>query len=69
MRYALIHNLNKVILIKEIDIDKINFKLIITSMKDETYVEEYQTSDETINRLLELNGGFNSYNIKKWWYS
>jgi hypothetical protein len=69
MRYALIHNLNKVILIKEIDIDKINFKLIITSMKDETYVEEYQTSDEAINRLLELNGGFNSYNIKKWWYS
>ncbi len=69
MRYALIKDTMKIVSMKEVEIDKINFTVTITSMKDEVYVEQYLDSNEVLARLLTLNGGFNSYNIKKWWYS
>ncbi len=69
MKYALIKDTMKVVSIKEVEIDKINFTTTITSMKDEVYVEQYLNSDETLNRLQELNGGFNSTTIKNWWNS
>ena len=67
MKYALIKDTMKVVSIKEVEIDKINFTVTITSMKDEVYTEQYLDSDETLNRLLGLNGGFNSRTIKAWW--
>ena len=67
MKYALIKDTMKVVSIKEVEIDKINFTVNITSMKDEVYTEQYLDSDETLNRLLGLNGGFNSRTIKSWW--
>jgi hypothetical protein len=67
MKYALIKDTMKVVSIKEVEIDKINFTVTITSMKDEVYTEQYLDSDETLNRLLGLNGGFNSRTIKSWW--
>ena len=67
MKYGLIKDTMKVVSIKEIEIDKTNFTVTILSMKDETYIEQYTTSDETLERLLELNGGFNSVTIKTWW--
>jgi hypothetical protein len=67
MKYTLIKDTMKVVSIKEVEIDKISFTVTITSMKDEVYVEQYLDSDETLNRLLDLNGGFNSSIIKTWW--
>ena len=55
MKYALIKDTMKVVSIKEVEIDKINFTVNITSMKDEVYTEQYLDSDETLNRLLGLN--------------
>ena len=69
MKYTLIKDTMKVVSIKEVEIDKISFTVTITSMKDEVYVEQYLDSDETLNRLLDLNGGFNSSIIKTWWES
>jgi hypothetical protein len=69
MKYGLIKDTMKVVSIKEIEIDKTNFTVTILSMKDETYIEQYTTSDETLERLLELNGGFNSVTITTWWNS
>ena len=67
MRYTLIKDIMKVVSIKEVEIDKINFTVTITSMKDEVYVEQYLDSDEVLGRLLGLNGGFNSTTIRTWW--
>ena len=67
MKYGLIKDTMKVVSIKEVEIDKVNFTVTVTSMKDEIYVEQYTTSDETLERLLELNGGFNYVTIKNWW--
>ena len=67
MKYTLIKDTMKVVSIKEVEIDKISFTVTITSMKDEVYVEQYLDSDETLNRLLDLNGGFNSTTIRNWW--
>lgn len=67
MRYTLIKDTTKVVSIKEVEIDKINFTVTITSMKDEVYVEQYLDSDEVLGRLLGLNGGFNSTTIRTWW--
>tara|TARA_R110002126_G_scaffold35407_3_gene108960 strand:- start:7153 stop:7362 length:210 start_codon:yes stop_codon:yes gene_type:complete len=69
MKYGLILGSDKVIAIKEVHIDRLNLKLTITSMKDEVYIEQYTTSEEVLDRLLQLNGGFNSRNIKTWWNS
>jgi hypothetical protein len=69
MKYGLMVDSNKVIAIKEVHIDRLNLILKITSMKDEIYIEQYTTSEEVLNRLLLLNGGFNSRNIKTWWNS
>tara|TARA_R110000868_G_scaffold91730_1_gene254176 strand:+ start:560 stop:772 length:213 start_codon:yes stop_codon:yes gene_type:complete len=67
MKYALIKDTMKVVSIKEVEIDKVNFNVTITSMKDEVYVEQYLDSDETLNRLLSLNDGFNSSTVRNWW--
>ncbi len=67
MRYTLIKDTMKVVSIKEVEMDKINFTVTITSMKDEVYVEQYLDSDEVLGRLLGLNGGFNSTTIMTWW--
>jgi hypothetical protein len=67
MKYGLIKDTMKVVSIKEVEIDKVNFTVTVTSMKDEIYVEQYTTSDETLERLLGLNGGFNYVTIKNWW--
>jgi len=67
MKYTLIKDTMKVVSIKEVEIDKINFTVTITSMKDEVYVEQYLDSDETLNRLLGINGSFNSTTIRNWW--
>ncbi len=67
MRYTLIKDTMKVVSIKEVEMDKINFTVTITSMKDEVYVEQYLDSDEVLGRLLGLNGGFNSTTIRAWW--
>ena len=67
MRYTLIKDTMKVVSIKEVEMDKINFTVTITSMKDEVYVEQYLDSDEVLGRLLSLNGGFNSTTIRTWW--
>jgi hypothetical protein len=69
MRYAVIKDSMKVVSIKEVDIDKVNFTVTITSMKDEVYVEQYVNTDETLNRLLSLNNGFNGSSIIGWWDS
>jgi hypothetical protein len=69
MKYALIKDTTKVITIKELDIDKVNLTISITSMKDEVFVEQYLTSDEVLQRLIELNRGFNYANITAWWDS
>lgn len=69
MKYALIKDTTKVIAIKELDIDKVNLTISITSMKDEVFVEQYLTSDEVLQRLIGLNRGFNYHNITVWWDS
>ncbi len=69
MKYALIKDTLKIISIKEVTIDKVLFTVSITSTSDDIYLEQYITSDETLNRLLELNGGFNSTIIRNWWDS
>ncbi len=69
MKYALIKDTTKVISIKELEIDKTNKSIIITSMKDEVYTESYSTEEELLGRLLMINGGFNSPTIKEWWSS
>lgn len=69
MKYALIKDTLKIISIKEVTIDKVLFTVSITSTSDGIYLEQYITSDETLNRLLELNGGFNSTIIRNWWDS
>jgi hypothetical protein len=69
MKYALIKDTLKIISIKEVTIDKVLFTVSITSTNDDIYLEEYITSDETLKRLLELNGGFNSTIIRNWWDS
>lgn len=71
MKYALIKDKDtlKIISIKEVTIDKVLFTVSITSTNDDIYLEEYITSDETLKRLLELNGGFNSTIIRNWWDS
>ena len=67
MKYAVIKDSTKVVSIKEIDIDKVNFTITITSMKDEVYVDQYVNEDETLNRLLSLHNGFNNSSIIDWW--
>tara|TARA_R110000824_G_scaffold84864_1_gene211340 strand:- start:230 stop:442 length:213 start_codon:yes stop_codon:yes gene_type:complete len=67
MKYALIKDTLKIVSIKEVIIDKDLFTITITSMNDDIYVEQYIDSDETLTRLLDLNGGFNSTIIKNWW--
>ena len=67
MKYALIKDTTKVITIKELDMDKVNLTISITSMKDEVFVEQYLTSDEVLQRLIGLNCGFNYHNITVWW--
>jgi len=67
MKYAVIKDSTKVVLIKEVDVDKVNFTITVTSMKDEVYVEQYVNEDETLNRLLSLHNGFNSSSIIDWW--
>lgn len=67
MKYALIKDTMKVVSIKEVEIDKVNFNVTITSMKDEVYVEQYLTSDEVLQRLIGLNNGFNYASITAWW--
>jgi hypothetical protein len=69
MKYALIKDSTKVITIKELDMDKVNLTISITSMKDEVFVEQYLTSDEVLQRLIGLNRGFNYANITAWWDS
>jgi hypothetical protein len=69
MKYALIKDTTKVITIKELDMDKVNLTISITSMKDEVFVEQYLTSDEVLQRLIGLNRGFNYANITAWWDS
>ena len=69
MKYALIKDTTKVVAIKELDIDKVNLTISITSLKDEVYVEQYLTSDEVLQRLIGLNRGFNYANITAWWDS
>jgi len=69
MKYALIKDTTKVITIKELDMDKVNLTISITSMKDEVFVEQYLTSDEVLQRLIGLNSGFNYANITAWWDS
>ena len=69
MKYALIKDTLKIISIKEVTIDKVLFTVSITSTNDDIYLELYITSDETLKRLLELNGGFNSTIIRNWWDS
>jgi hypothetical protein len=69
MKYALIKDTLKIISIKEVTIDKVLFTVSITSTNDDIYLEQYITSDETLKRLLELNGGFNSTIIRNWWDS
>ena len=67
MKYSVIKDSTKVVSIKEIDVDKVNFTITITSMKDEVYVERYVNEDETLNRLLSLHNGFNNSSIIDWW--
>ena len=69
MKYALIKDTTKVVTIKEVDLDKTNFTVTITSLKDEVYVERYLNSDEVLQRLIGLNRGFNYANITAWWDS
>ena len=69
MKYALIKDTKKVVAIKELDIDKVNLTISITSLKDEVYVEQYLTSDEVLDRLIGLNREFNYANITAWWDS
>jgi len=69
MKYALIKDTTKVVTIQEVGIDKVNLTISITSFKDEVYVEQYLTSDEVLQRLIELNKGFNYANITAWWKS
>jgi hypothetical protein len=69
MKYALIKDTTKLITIKEIDLDKTNSTVTITSLKDEVYVEQYLNSDEVLERLIGLNRGFNYANITAWWES
>lgn len=69
MKYTLIKDTTKVVSIQEIDIDKVNLTISITSLKDEVYVEQYLTSDEVLQRLIGLNKGFNYSNITAWWES
>jgi hypothetical protein len=67
MKYALIKDTMKVVTIKEIDLDKINSTITITSLKDEVYIEQYLNSDEVLKRLIEINREFNYRNIAEWW--
>ncbi len=67
MKYALIKDTKKVVAIKELDIDKVNLTISITSLKDEVYVEQYLTSDEVRLRLIKLNNGFRQPDIISWW--
>lgn len=67
MKYALIKDTKKVVAIKELDIDKVNLTISITSLKDEVYVEQYLTSDEVRLRLIKLNNGFRHSDIVSWW--
>ena len=67
MKYALIKDTKKVVAIKELDIDKVNLTISITSLKDEVYVEQYLTSDEVLQRLIKLNNGFRHSDIVSWW--
>lgn len=69
MKYALIKDTTKVVTIKEVDLDKTNFTVTITSLKDEVYVEQYLNSDEVLERLIGLNREFNYANITAWWES
>jgi hypothetical protein len=69
MKYTLIKDTMKVVSIKEVEIDKANGSIIITSMKDEVYKELYSSEEELLGRLLMINGGFNGSTIKEWWAS
>jgi hypothetical protein len=69
MKYTLIKDTMKVVSIKEVEIDKTNGSIIITSMKDEVYTEFYSSEEELLGRLLMINGGFNGSTIKEWWAS
>jgi len=69
MKYALIKNTLKIISIKEVEIDSVSFIINITSTKDEIYTEQYITSDEVLERLIEINREFNYRTITDWWNS
>ena len=69
MKYALIKDTLKIISIKEVEIDGVNFIINITSTKDEIYTEQYITSDEVLERLIEINREFNYRTITDWWNS
>ena len=69
MKYTLIKDTTKVVTIQEVDIDKVNLTISITSLKNEVYVEQYLTSDEVLQRLIGLNRDFNYITITKWWDS
>jgi hypothetical protein len=69
MKYALIKDTLKIVSIKEVEIDSVNFIINITSTKDEVYTEQYTTSDEVLERLIEINREFNYRNITDWWNS
>lgn len=69
MKYALIKDTLKIISIKEVEIDSVSFIINITSTKDEIYTEQYITSDEVLERLIEINREFNYRTITDWWNS
>jgi hypothetical protein len=69
MKYALIKDTLKIVSIKEVEIDSVNFIINITSTKDEIYTEQYITSDEVLERLIEINREFNYRTITDWWNS
>ena len=69
MKYALIKDTLKIVSIKEVEIDSVNFIINITSTKDEVYTEQYTASNEVLERLIEINREFNYRTITDWWNS
>jgi len=56
MVYALIKDTDKIVSIKESEIDNVNFTFTITSFKDEVYVEQYASTSEIVERIKSLFG-------------
>lgn len=56
MIYALIKDTDKIVSIKESEIDNVNFTFTITSFKDEVYVEQYASTSEIVERIKSLFG-------------